>query len=120
MSMMLVGAGLGFSGIGIPSAETGIAVSIVLLGALVASGRSWSTGFATALAGFFAIFHGYAHGAEMPSGASTLSYGAGFIVATALLHGAGILAGMVGERQRRVIRVAGGVAAGAGLIFALG
>jgi urease accessory protein len=73
-----------------------------------------------ALVGFFAVFHGHAHGAEMPETASGLAYGVGFILATALLHasglGVGILIGKAGQRSSRTIsQIAGGAMALAGV-----
>ena len=93
-------AGLaGSAGIGLPYVETGIALSVVALGATVALGLTMPVAAAMALVGLCAVFHGYAHGAEMPETASGLVYGLGFIAGTALLHGIGIGLGltMVGK-----------------------
>ena len=77
-----------------------------------------------ALVGLFAIFHGHAHGSEMPADAAALSYAAGFLLATALLHGAGIAIGLVAdrlaERGSRAIQVAGGAIAVAGIVILAG
>jgi urease accessory protein len=78
-----------------------------------------------AVVGLFAVFHGHAHGAEMPSDASGASYAAGFMLATALLHGAGLLLGLaVGLAGRvwgdRVFRVVGGFASLAGIALLVG
>jgi urease accessory protein len=76
------------------------------------------------IAGLFAIFHGHAHGAEMPVDASGLTYGMGFMIATALLHlgglGLGFLIGAAGDRYGLVMRSAGGLAAIAGLAILTG
>jgi urease accessory protein len=120
VSMMAAGGALGMAGIAIPYVETGIALSVVVLGAAVAFGLSLPVAAAMSLVGFIAIFQGHAQGAEMPETASGLSYGVGFLLATALLHAAGIGLGLgIGRLQgavgRRVQQVAGGGAALAGI-----
>jgi urease accessory protein len=107
--MMLVGGGLGIAGVEMPAVELGITLSIIVIGAVTALGLRWPTTAATALVGFFAIFHGYAHGAEMPLGASALGYSLGFALATSLLHVAGVAVGLL-TRQCALVRI-GGVAA---------
>ncbi len=87
---MALGGALGVSGVEIPFAEIGIALSVVVLGAVVAFGVKAPLAAAMALVGFFAVFHGFAHGMEMPAGAGGLSYGLGFMLGTALLHLGGI------------------------------
>ncbi len=87
----MAGAGLlGMAGVFVPFVEQGIMLSIVVLGAVVAFGFVAPVSLAAILVGLFAVFHGYAHGAEMPETASGLAYGAGFLAATALLHALGI------------------------------
>lgn len=87
----MAGAGLlGMAGFAVPFVEQGIMLSIVVLGAVVAFGFAAPVSLAAALVGLFAVFHGYAHGAEMPETASGLAYGAGFLAATAVLHAIGI------------------------------
>ncbi len=95
----MAAAGLaGMAGAGLPYVETGIAVSVVVLGAIAIFRLAMPVAAAMGLVAFFAVFHGYAHGAEMPEMAAGLAYGAGFIVATAMLHGIGIGLGlMVGQ-----------------------
>lgn len=124
--VMALGGLLGVAGIGVPHVETGIALSVALLGAVVALGIKAPVVAAMGLVGLFAIFHGHAHGAEMPEDAGGLAYAAGFMIATALLHvasiGIGLLIGRAGERHGRVVvRTAGGLAAvaGAGLLTGL-
>lgn len=118
--MMAVGGALGIAGIGVPLVETGIALSIVVFGAAVAFGIGAPVATAAALAGLFAIFHGHAHGAEMPADPGGLGYGLGFMLATALLHVVGIALGAMPDgiamqRGDRLVRAAGGAAALAGL-----
>jgi len=91
---MAAGGSLGITGVDLPFVELGIAASVVVLGAAVALRLSIPTIAAMALVGFFAIFHGHAHGTEMPADASGAGYAAGFMLATALLHVAGIALGL--------------------------
>lgn len=90
VAIMAVGGALGVAGIGVPFVEAGIAISVIVLGLAVALRWQWSVAGAMALVGIFAIFHGHAHGAEMPVDASGLEYGLGFILATVVLHVVGI------------------------------
>jgi urease accessory protein len=91
----MAAAGLaGMGALALPYAETGIAVSIAVLGAVALLPVAIPIAAAMGLVAFFAIFHGYAHGIEMPETASGLAYGAGFVAATALLHGVGIGLGL--------------------------
>jgi urease accessory protein len=85
-----------------PYLELGIGLSVVMLGAALALALAPPLAVAMALAGLFAIFHGMAHGAEMPGTASALAYGLGFITATAMLHAIGIALGLLAARKRRV------------------
>ncbi|MGF1595208.1 MAG: HupE/UreJ family protein [Kiloniellaceae bacterium] len=125
VAMMAVGGVLGFAGLGIPFVEAGIALSIVVIGGALALGRSLPVAAAMALVGFFAVFHGFAHGAEMPATASGLAYGLGFLVATALLHGAGLALGFgldktAKQAARRFARLGGGVVSLCGLAILAG
>jgi urease accessory protein len=120
VSVMAVGGALGVAGIGVPFVEAGIAISVIVLGLAVALRWQWPVAGAMALVGLFAIFHGHAHGAEMPVDASGLEYGLGFMLATALLHVAGIGLGRGFARfgqvySPRVIQVGGAAMAVAGL-----
>ncbi|MFG1464693.1 HupE/UreJ family protein [Xanthobacter sp. DSM 24535] len=90
MALMVVGGLLGMGGFALPYVETGITLSVVVLGAVVAFGVKAPLAVAMGLVGLFAVFHGHAHGAEMPESAGALSYGAGFVVGTGLLHLAGL------------------------------
>ena len=118
LGAMAAGGALGTMGYGLPYTEIGIAVSVIVLGLAVAFRISLPTLAAMALAGLFAIFHGYAHGAEMPQTISGYEYAAGFLLATALLHGAGIALGIILERTRwRIVQAAGGAMALAGIVL---
>ena len=118
--VMAAGGGLGILGIHVPFVEAGIALSVIVLGAVVALGVKAPVAVAMGIVGLFAIFHGYAHGAEMPENAGGLAYAAGFMLATALLHalgiGIGFAIGKVSERYGTyVVRGAGGLATLAGI-----
>jgi urease accessory protein len=119
---MAAGGALGVAGIALPWVEFAITLSVIVLGAVVALRVSAPTIAAMALVGLFAVFHGYAHGAEMPAAASGLAYGAGFMLATALLHAAGIAIGLLIGRPdhvigRRLVQVGGGAIALAGIVI---
>jgi urease accessory protein len=106
----------GMSGMALPLTETGIALSVIVLGGAIALRVAMPVAAAMALVGFFAIFHGYAHGIETPETASGLLYGLGFVVATAMLHGLGVAIGLaVGRFEaghgRQLVRIAGSAAA---------
>lgn len=106
--MMALGGVLAAAGLGLPFVEAGIALSVVVIGAALAFGATLPLPLATALAGGFAVFHGVAHGAEMPAGASALTYGLGFLAATAVLHGAGLgLARLARDHGPRLARIGG-------------
>jgi urease accessory protein len=114
MALMAAGGLLGMAGVGLPYVEAGIALSVLVLGAVVALGARWPVGAAMALVGMFAIFHGHAHGAEMPADASGAAYAAGFVAATGLLHLAGIGIGLA-VRSGAVRRLGGAAVALAGV-----
>ncbi len=123
--VMAASGALGMAGIPVPFVEIGIALSSVVLGAVVAFGVKAPVAVAMGLVGLFAIFHGHAHGAEAPADASGLAYAAGFMVATALLHILGIAVGFLIGRVSQsygtaVYRVAGGAASVAGLAILVG
>ena len=117
--VMAVGGMLGLMGIPIPGVEIGIALSAVALGAVVFREVKPALPVAAGLVGFFAIFHGHAHGTELPDGASGLYYSIGFVIATGLLHAAGIGFGMVHSRPHgpAILRAAGGLVMLGGLYF---
>ena len=119
LSMMAVGGALGLAGLAVPFVEAGIALSIVAFGAAIALKLRAPVALATAFVGAFAVFHGYAHGTEMPETLSGLTYGAGFMAATAILHAAGIRLGVLLARLSapRLVQTAGGGMAVAGLVL---
>src|SRR5215831_13226401 len=90
---MAAGGALGMAGVPVPFVELGVAASVIVLGAVVAFARKAPVAIAVGLVGVFAIFHGHVHAAEMPLDASGGAYAAGFLLATALLHAAGIALG---------------------------
>src|SRR5574340_269304 len=89
---MVLGGVLAWSGIALPQVEAAIALSVLALGLLVTARRKWTVPAGMALAAGFALFHGYAHGVEMPLATSPALYALGFVLATVFLHGAGIAA----------------------------
>ncbi len=117
--VMAFGGMLGLMGIALPGIEIGIAVSALVLGAMILTESRPPLWFAAALVGFFAIFHGHAHGTELPVGSSGLLYSIGFVAATGTLHGLGIALGLVHRFRggRLAVRAAGGVVSAAGLFF---
>lgn len=120
--VMAFGGMLGLMGMPLPGAEIGIALSALLLGIVVMSEARPPLWVAAALVGIFAIFHGYAHGTELPPGESGLLYSMGFVVATGCLHVVGITIGLIHRwvLGRRVLRLAGAVIAGGGVYFLVG
>ncbi len=109
VAMMLAAGWWGMSGASLPGVETGIAVSIVILGLAIAFRATPPLAAGAAACAIFAIFHGHAHGAELPAGASGLGYVAGFVVATAGLHAAGlVLAAQLARFAPMVARALGG------------
>ncbi|CDM61580.1 MULTISPECIES: HupE/UreJ family protein [Rhizobium] len=125
VSVMAIGSALGMMRIALPFVEAGIALSVIVLGAVVALGIQAPVAIAAGVVGLFAIFHGHAHGSEMPAAAGGVAYAAGFMLATAALHLAGIglgyLIGKVSEQRGAVVaRSAGGIAALAGIALLTG
>lgn len=118
-AVMAVGGLLGVAGMPLPYIEIGIALSALGLGAMVAANLRPALWVAAVLVGLFAVFHGHAHGTEMPSAANPLAYGIGFIIATGLLHLAGIVIGLLirWPTGAVVIRVCGAVISGFGVFF---
>lgn len=118
IAAMSIGAGIAAAGLALASVELMIALSLVVFGAAIVAARKLPTVLAAAAVAAFALFHGYAHGAEM-AGSSLLAFGAGFVLSTALLHGAGLWltlqARELGKRAQTAIRLSGGVIAGIGL-----
>lgn len=90
VAMAAVGGVLGMHCVPVPFVEFGISASVILLGLAIALQAKLPLGWTAGLVGLFGLYHGYAHGAEMPADASGFAYGVGFLAATALLHIAGI------------------------------
>ncbi len=98
--------------------ETGIALSVLALGLLAALSLRLPLAFSVALAALFGLFHGYAHGLELPASAAPLEYALGFLIATAALHASGIAAGIAARRQHAAIaRLLGAAIAASGAYF---
>jgi len=118
-AVMVVGAALGMLGIPLPTVDIGVALSVLVLGASIALSLRAPVWAASAIVGAFAIFHGYAHGRELPSAADPVGYSVGFVLATGLLHVMGIGIGFLNERPGGVTltRSLGGVIGLAGVWF---
>jgi urease accessory protein len=117
--MMALGGLLGLIGIALPAVEIGIGASALVLGIMVAIELKPPLYICISIVAIFAIFHGYAHGAELAPGTSPIGYSLGFVVSTGCLHGVGILIGLIHKWQfgRRAVRLAGGLIAAAGVFF---
>lgn len=120
--LMAVGALAGILGVPLPGVELGIALSALLLGALVALSIRASLTLAIVVVSAFALFHGHAHGTELPAAVNALAYGTGFVLSTGLLHLCGVLLGL-GLRSPAgaiAVRASGGAIALVGGYFVLG
>jgi len=117
--VMAMGGMLGLMGVPMPGTEIGIAASAILLGSAVLSEVRPPYVIAAAVVAFFAIFHGYAHGAELPEGQNGLLYSMGFVIATGCLHAIGISFGLIHRWLwgQQLLRLAGGGVALAGAFF---
>jgi urease accessory protein len=120
--VMAFGGALGVLGVPLPAVEAGIALSGVILGLLVAFGAKAPLWVAAIVVGVFAVFHGHAHGTELPEAVSPYAYALGFVVATGLLHLAGIAFGTLTSRPwgGYAVRAAGVVIAAVGAAFLTG
>ncbi|MGK7869107.1 HupE/UreJ family protein [Falsiroseomonas sp. E2-1-a20] len=116
LGAMAVGFGVAAGGLGLPMVEAGILASVIVLGALVAASARLSLAVAVPLVALFGLLHGHAHGTEL-AGQGAVGYAAGFLAATAALHGLGILAAWQ-VTNRLVLRVAGGATAALMLVVA--
>jgi urease accessory protein len=120
--LMTLGALIGMSGVSIPSVESGIAISVLVLGIFVAAAIRLPFSISSAIVGLFALFHGHAHGVEIPASTTGLTYVVGFILATALLHAAGISMGIITQRLHsspQIVRYAGAAIAVCGLLLCI-
>ena len=117
--VMALGGMMGLLGIPLPGTEYGIAASMVVLGAAVLCEWRPPLWVAGSMVSFFAIFHGHAHGTELPAGQNGLLYSMGFVCATGLLHGVGISIGLVHRWTwgKALLRVAGAFTTSMGVYF---
>jgi urease accessory protein len=117
--VMAQGAFLGLIGLPLPGVEVGIALSALLLGAMVCGEVRPKLIVAAFLVGAFAVFHGHAHGTELPAGQSGLLYSMGFVLATGCLHGLGIALGLLHRwpTGKLALRGAGALIAAMGVLF---
>ena len=116
--MIAVAASISANGYSLPVLEPLIAGSVVLLGLMVVLAIRLPVNLSMLLVGLFAVFHGYAHGLEMPQASSAVLYGSGFVLATALLHLIGIGLGMIAYRKHLLSRLSGTIITLAGLYLA--
>jgi urease accessory protein len=117
--MMAMGAMMGLMGIPVPGVEIGIALSAIVLGTMILAEVRPKLAVALAIVGVFAIFHGHAHGTELPPGQSGLLYSMGFVIATGCLHAVGIALGLVKDLPagNLALRCAGSFIAAMGVFF---
>jgi urease accessory protein len=121
VGVMLAGAGLGMAHVPVPFVEPGILASVIALGLLVALAVDLPVSAGIAIIGVFALFHGHAHGTEVPENAGGFEYMMGFAIATAALHAIGIGIGLAsGLRYRALTRAAGAICAAIGVGLAFG
>jgi urease accessory protein len=117
---MAAGGALGLAGVELPMVEAGILASVMVLGVLVGAAARLPVAAGMALLAAFGLLHGHAHGTELAEGAGAAAYAAGFLVATAGLHGAGLLlAARAGEASGRLALRAAGAAASVAALVAL-
>jgi urease accessory protein len=117
VSVMILGGVLGVTGFYMPGVELAIAISVLALGGLIATRTSFAPSVAMAIVGAFALFHGYAHGHEMPASASALPFSIGFVISTIALHALGIAAGLGLRNQPRAVHFAGAAIAACAVCF---
>jgi len=121
VSVMALGGALPMLGIGLPFVEQGIVLSVLLLGVLIAASIRLPLWLSSGMVGLFALWHGHAHGTEMPELASGIGYALGFMLATALLHAAGIAFGLGVQRlaRERIVHFSGASIALCGVYLAV-
>jgi len=123
VSFMLVGALLSINGLHLPFVETGIAVSVLLLGIIIALSGKLPLGWSMGLIALFAVFHGHAHGEELPVIANATLYAIGFVTATVALHVSGVMIGYYAKKTQittNILRYSGAAMGLAGIFFLLG
>ena len=121
VAVMILGGVLGFSGVAIPFIEEGILVSVLILGVLIAGAFRFPLQYSALLVAFFAVFHGHAHGAEMPATIGASTYTVGFALATAMLHASGMGLGILMQKinLHKITRFAGGAVVLSGIYLAI-
>lgn len=124
MGMMVFGGFLGLSGVGLPLVELAIAASLMVLGSLLALSFQPPVWVGMVIVGAFAVFHGHAHGAEMPEAASPWLYALGFVAATGLLHAVGVGLSVASSRNgawagATTVRATGAAVAASGVVLAV-
>jgi urease accessory protein len=121
VGVMALGGALPVLGISLPFVEEGIVLSVLLLGVLIAASVRLPLLLGSGMVGLFALWHGHAHGAEMPELASGIGYALGFMLATASLHAAGVAFGLGVRRwaRERVIHATGASIALCGVYLAV-
>ncbi|MBP2157464.1 MULTISPECIES: HupE/UreJ family protein [Asticcacaulis] len=117
--LMVVGAFLGMINVPLPPVEIGIALSVLVLGGVITAGYKAPVWLACLVVAIFALFHGYAHGKELPSAADPAGYSTGFVLSTGLLHVGGIVIGLLNgtEKGKWIVRGIGAAIAAAGCVF---
>ncbi len=117
--MMVVGAGAAMAGLPMLPVELGIALSVLVLGSVIVFAVRAPVGVACVIVAAFALFHGYAHGTELPAAVDPIGYSAGFVLCTGLLHVLGIGLGFLRSRRggQMALRASGGAIALCGLWF---
>ncbi|MGI9330554.1 MAG: HupE/UreJ family protein [Gammaproteobacteria bacterium] len=123
VGVMAFGGLLGYMDIGMTAIEAGIAISVLALGLAIAADRRLPISLVMTTVGFFAIFHGYAHGAEMPTVANAVTYSLGFMAGTAALHVAGVIIGDISQHYQTgklMLRFSGAAIAATGAYFLAG
>jgi len=117
--IMAVGGALGVAGVPVPGIEIGIAASAIVLGLMVLTAAKPSMWLAITIVAVFAVFHGYAHGTELPDSAEPLAYAVGFVTMTGLLHVSGILIGLIGDLKvgKIIVRLLGALVSMVGIYY---
>lgn len=125
VAVMAVGGAVGIFDIGLGSTiiETGIALSVIILGGIILAGQNLPIGWAMVAVGFFALFHGYAHGTEMPAVAEPVLYALGFMTGSALIHVLGVFIGDIPQHYdigKLLLRLGGGIIGVLGILIISG
>lgn len=114
VTLMAASAGLAMAGVALPMVEGGIATSVLLLGLLIALSVKVPPALGATVVGLFAVFHGYAHGSEMPAMSTAWLYGVGFVASTAMLHVLGVACAGSLRARGLWLRAAGAAVAATG------